>query len=570
MIYYINDFIKDEYNCTPAFVEAVGKLQSGDTLCLDGKRYDLRPEGALVKHYYISNNDGGDKPIAMPIIGKENITVDGGGAELVFHGEMLPVVVDSSKSIVLKGFSIDYEVPMYAQAEIVEASDDRTVLKFDGKQFCCRVDDSGYFCFYSNSPDWRWERHRRDHVLSMEFDREGKPAPYTRAFFPHPGGRDGSAFHSAMHREVELCELGENLIAMNGETDIKHTVGNTLVMTYNTREFPGVFTTDSSCLEYSDIVLHHTMSMGFITQNSENITFRRISAEPRRDLGRVLSVSCDATHFVNCRGKIELDSCVFEYMMDDACNIHGNYHIYESRESENTAILRFGHIQQYGVNTYRSGDMVHILDTKTMNTVGKGRVVSSEVVSSERMRLTLDCVLPENYTESEWIVENMSTAPEIHIHDCISGYNRPRGFLLSSGGKTLVERCKFHNISQGIQLSGEQSRWYESGAAMDVTIRNNDFTNSAYCAGVAIKSVPAIDAREYDPDIIYSGRVVIEGNHFEQGSKRILSVSNAKEVIFKNNTFRLNTDLPVHPPVGESGIFVTRCEETDIEPLREV
>ena len=34
--------------------------------------------------------------------------------------------------------------------------------------------------------------------------------------------------------------------------------------------------------------------------------------------GRLLSVTCDATHFVNCRGYIEIADCNFEYMMDDA------------------------------------------------------------------------------------------------------------------------------------------------------------------------------------------------------------------------------------------------------------
>ena len=132
MVYYIRDFIKDEENCTPAFVEAIDKMADGDTLCLGGGTFRFRPEGAFIKTYYMSNNDGGVKPIVMPIIGKRNVTIDGGGATLIFNGETLPVVIDDSENICLKNLSIDYAVPMYAQAEIVEARDDRTVLRFDG------------------------------------------------------------------------------------------------------------------------------------------------------------------------------------------------------------------------------------------------------------------------------------------------------------------------------------------------------------------------------------------------------------------------------------------------------
>ena len=107
MVYNIKDFIKDERNCTPAFVEAIGAMGDGDVLLLGSERYDMRVEGARVEHYYMSNNDYGVKPIALPIINKENITIKGEGAKLVFHGEILPVVVDSSNNITLSGFSID-------------------------------------------------------------------------------------------------------------------------------------------------------------------------------------------------------------------------------------------------------------------------------------------------------------------------------------------------------------------------------------------------------------------------------------------------------------------------------
>ncbi len=566
MIYHIKDFIKDEGNATPAFVEAIGLMQSGDILRLGSERYDLRVEGAYEKHCYISNNDSGDKKIALPIIGKENITVEGEGAALVFHGEMLPVAVDRSKNVTLKGFSIDYEVPMYGQAEIVEATEDKTVLRFDGRQFNCRVDENGDFCFYSESGDRSWERHRRNDVLSMEFDREGRPTEGSWAYFPHPGEPEDHGFLSGMYHDVTLEELDKNLIAMHGRTGVKHTVGNTFVMTYNTREYPGIFTDNSDDVLYEDITLYHTMSMGFISQNTKNITLRRVKVEPRRDLGRLLSVSCDATHFVNCRGKIELDSCRLEYMMDDACNIHGNYHIYESKEG-NVLTLCFGHHQQSGANTYRAGDTVAVIDADTMKELARATVKSAELLSAKHLRMEIEGEVPD--ASGNYVIENISTAPDIYIHDCVSGYNRPRGFLLSSRGKTLVERCAFHNMYGGVQFSAEVKDWYESGPADDITIRDCDFTGSAYCGGTCIHGTLNIDAAN-DPEFTFFGNVLIENNHFEQGGKRIMAIKFARNVTVRNNTFKRNDKYLLKDDVSESGIVIERCKNVDVEEVKEI
>ena len=41
--------------------------------------------------------------------------------------------------------------------------------------------------------------------------------------------------------------------------------------------------------------------------------------------GHWFSLAADATHFVYCRGKIEIRNCLFERQLDDAVNINGIY-----------------------------------------------------------------------------------------------------------------------------------------------------------------------------------------------------------------------------------------------------
>lgn len=564
MIYHIRDFLKDTSNCTPAFVAAVERMEEGDTLLLDGGVYHLRPEGVWIKEYYISNNDGGMKPIALPLIGKKNITVDGGGAELIFHGRILPIVIDRSENICIKNLSIDYHHPMYAQAEILESDEEHTTLRFDGKEFFCRVDEKGHFGFYSKEDGW--EVSSVNHNLSLEFSPDGIPLYNGHPYFAYCDVPCDHGFLSRMFRHVTLEEPEENVITMRGDIRIVHTPGNYLIITYATREFPGIFATDSRDILLSDIRLYHTTSMGVIAQTSENITLRRIVAQPRPESGRLLSVAADASHFVNCRGKITLEACKFVQMMDDACNIHGIYHLYTDREAPDTLLLGFGHRQQKGIQTYRVGDRVAVIDSTLNETRAEATVVSAELINPDQIRLQLDREIEA--PGAHWVIENLSTAPDVHIFDCESGHNRPRGFLLSSGGKVVVERCKFYNMNQGIQLSGEMNDWYESGAVRDVTIRDNDFTNSAYAGGIAIVCSPALRAKDYKGS--FNGTVVIENNHFCQSAKRLTAIRLTDQVIFRNNTFHCDPSLPLHKPHREEGVSFENCRSVTWEPATEV
>ena len=557
MILHVKDFIKDEGNCTPAFVEAVTALGDGDTLCLDGGVYHLRPEGAFCKEYYISNNDCGIKPIAIPLIGKKNVTVDGCGAELIFHGKMSPIVIDNSENVTVKGLSIDYNSPFYAQAEIMEVGDQGILLKFDGKDFNCRV-RNGNFCFYSPEDEWEWEV---ESALSLEFDEQGHPSAYSPPYFPYTGKPKDHGFLRGMYQDMRLEEREKNLIMMYGHTGEHHTVGNHFIMTFSTREYPGIFVTESKDVFLENIRLYHTASMGVIAQMTENISLNRIVAEPREGSGRLLSVNADATHFVNCRGKISQTNCKYVQMMDDAANVHGIYHLYEGKNADGSLKLGFGHFQQKGIQTYKVGDTVEVIDADDLSVVARGQVLEAELVSPDEISLLLDCPVPD--AGEHFVVENISTAPEVYFGDCESGYNRPRGFLISTLGKALVERCKFYNMNQGIQLAGEMVDWYESGAAMDVTVRDCDFNNSAYAGGVAIYCRPRLRCVTKQ----FNGKVTFLNNLFTQESARICAIDRCAEVIFKGNRFKKDPNMPKHHPHYDDGCSFDMNGSLDLEKV---
>ena len=105
--------------------------------------------------------------------------------------------------------------------------------------------------------------------------------------------------------------------------------------------------------------------------------------------------------------------------------------------------------------------------------------------------------------------------------------------------------------------------WFESGGVKDVTIRNNDFENSAYAGGYVFNIFPKIKNRALAGS--FHKKIVIEDNHFRLHEKRFVEVSNVGELVFRNNTYTEDESLPSHPVEASDGIKIELCENISIE-----
>ncbi len=568
MLIKLTDYLSpDEKNATVAMREALSAVHDGDTLALGEGALHFYPDGAEIRHYYISNNTAGDKPIGIPIIGKKNITLDGEGAELIFHGRMLPVVIDECENITVKNLSIDCAMVLYSQAEIVEADKERTVLKYSD-EFPCRVDEKGFFCFGSVEGE-RQEVHSAS-PLALEFERSSRyPLPHPSSsknpYFPYCGAPRDHGFLSFLYKNVRLSQVGENLIEMHGNLGLTHSVGNILVQTFSTREFPAILINNSALTALSDINIYYTGGMGVVGQLCDGILLERVSVMPREDSGRVLSANDDATHFVACRGKLELSGCKLLCTMDDSCNIHGIYALCRKVEGKKLTV-GFGHNQQKGMRICRVGDSIAVINLKNCTEpIAVCRVLCETMVNENEYVLELDRNLPP--IGELWAIENLSACPEIHIHGCECGLNRPRGFLVASRSRILIEKTKFYNMHQGINIACEQKDWFESGETRDITIRDCDFDNSAYAGGCAITASPEL--YEEKPKNFFLGKIVIENNLFRQAERRIAKISGAEEVIIRGNRFICDSSLPSHGENDENGLIITDCGKVEAEEICE-
>ncbi len=99
-------------NMSPKFAEALQSIRAAAdddtkiTLLFEKGRYDFHPEGATVREYYISNHDQTNpKKVGLALEDWDNVTLDGQGADFIFHGRMLPLSLIDSVNNTLKKYN---------------------------------------------------------------------------------------------------------------------------------------------------------------------------------------------------------------------------------------------------------------------------------------------------------------------------------------------------------------------------------------------------------------------------------------------------------------------------------
>lgn len=555
-------YLFENGDCTLAVQTALNEARNHKnvTLHLGGGSLHFYAKYAEKRHYYISNNTHGIKSIVFPLIGFNSLTVDGDGADLLFHGEILPFVIDKSKNVTLKNFTVDYPYPFFFQGEIVSSGKDFAEIQYDTNEFNVSVCENGYLTFYSPQDGWKMTKNQ---VLACEFESDTKaPSAYLSPYILSLEKSETTSFLSNMYRYLSAEKTAENRLRFTGDFKLTHTVGNMFVCTFSGRENPGIFGNCSENILIEDVSLYATGAMGVICQTCENVTLNRVKTVVRDGSNRYLSVNADSTHFVNCSGRIVYKDCVFLNMLDDAGNVHGNYHKIAKKLDKNKYLLTFGHSEQDGVNVYFTGDKVKVINNRTLLPVSNELTVKNAHLLSDRyIILEFEQEAPD--FEEGFCTENISRMPDLHIDGCITGNNRPRGFLCSTRKKTVVENCTFYNMMCGIHTGADCNDWFECGPVEDVIIRNNNFANSAYTGGAAINIHPSVKSGSTP----VHKNIRIENNTFRTNGKRFLYASHTQGLVFKNNKYIFDPSLPLHEPVGENGIVLNCCTDTDIENI---
>ena len=496
-------------------------------------RYDFWPQHSVEKVYFESNTTAvNPKRLAIFIEGFAGLTVDGGGSTFVFHDRMQPFTVDRSTGVTIRDLSIDWDVPLSAEAVVEAATEEHLDLRIDDRQFPYVLEnDRVVFVGEGWKSGW-WD--------AMEFD--------GRTLQVVPGTGDAGCLGRGF-KEHRAEALAPGRVRLHRRFGRRPAVGNVLVLRHSERDHAGVFVVDSKDVTVENVDLFHCAGLGVLAQFTENLTVRGLRAVPS-PARRVLSGHDDGVHVSNCRGLVLIEGSRFHGLMDDPVNVHGTSVRIVGRPAPDRLLCRFMHEQSTGMTWGRSGDRVAFIEHRSMRTAGEGTVVSFQARDRDTFEVRLDGPVPPGIVEGD-ALENLTWSPDVTIRDNAFESNRARGVLVSTPGRVLVERNRFESSGSAILIAGDANYWYESGAVRDVTIRANVFgpacLSSPYQFGEGIISVlPEIP--EPDPAFPFHRNIRIEDNEFHPADYPVLYAKSVDGLSFSGNRLiRSRLREPVHP-----------------------
>lgn len=522
-------------------------------LVFEKGQYDFYPTFAMERYCFISNNDEGLKRIAFDLANISDLTIDGQGAELMFHGGVNPFVLQDSTNIELRDFSVDFSRSFHSEAIILgHDADGMDVEIREGFPF--KV-NRGTLLFTEKdeiegqlTTVSKGNEYGSSHML--EYDTEKRETAYMAQDF-YFSGINGYPAESLGGRKVRIRVPG-----------LKGIPGNTICFGPNHRRYPGFVLSDSREIRFQNVTIHHAGGMGILGQRSHNITVDNCKVTPSN--GRMISTTADATHFVNCTGKITLSNNLFENQKDDATNIHGIYAQVIERVDDNKVIIQLKHIQQHGFDFVEPGMELEFVRGKSMITYATATVKGVRRINKECTEITFRKSLPDNLEIGDAVAE-IRDYPEILIAGNIIRNNRARGMLLNCRGKTVVENNYFHSPGAAILFEGDSFFWFEQGGVRDCVIRNNVFDNCLFGVwGNAVIDVKA-GIREDRENSRYNRNVRIENNTFRiYDDMTLLNAYCVDGLTWENNSVEKTTAYPKLADQRERFV-VNYCDNVSID-----
>lgn len=507
-------------------------------------RYEFHEKGASQREYYISNHDQvNPKKVGLALEGFHHLTLDGQGAELVFHGRMLPLALVNSAHCTLQNFRIDFAHPHIAQIKVVENS------PVDGLTFEVapwvnyRITKDSVFETYGEG----WTARQG---VGIAFEEKTKHLVYQT-----------SDLYYSTKGVKEVSPRVLNAPAWKNERLVPGTV---IAMRTWERPAPGIFFSHNVNTTVRNVKVHYAEGMGLLAQLCENITLDGFSVCLKGEQDpRYFTTQADATHFSGCKGLILSKNGLYEGMMDDAINVHGTYLKVVKRMDDHTLVGRYMHDQSWGFDWGNPGDRVQFIRSATMDLIGEENRITAirpydkeEVKGAREFVITFEKPVAVEINEHAGFgIENLTWTPQVVFSDNVVRNNRARGALFSTPQDVLVENNLFdHTSGTAILLCGDCNGWYETGACRKVVIRRNRFinalTNLFQFTNAVISIYPEIPNLAEQEKFFHGGKdggILIEDNVFETFDAPILYAKSVDGLIYRRNTVKVNSDYsPFH------------------------
>ena len=532
-------------DCGPALRALLEEAarEPGCRVVLQPGCYHLYAESAPKRRLYISNHDQApEHAVGLELCGAQGASLVGEGAELVFHGCMLGVLVQDSRDVTLEGLRLRYALPAECEGVITDISEQGTVLRMLTDRAAWEVKEGAFFNCGS-----------------------GIPLRVKAAFAFLPDGRvvpTGKAGDIAWSARAEQTDAEHVRFALDARA-FGLAPGQVVVLRDYARPHPAVMLYRAENTLLRNVVIHDSQGMGLLAQRSRDI--RLAGGGCLRLPGRMHTTSADATHFSNCAGHISVQGATFESMMDDAINVHSTCLQIAELLSPTRFVARYAHPQAIGFETFLPGERVQFIRAATLENIPLlGRVRRAVFRSPELVEIETEQPLPAGIGPGD-ALENADFYPSVDFSNCTVRHNRARGVLFTTPSPVTVRNNLFDWCSgSAVLLAGDAQGWFESGRCLDVRIENNVFdhalTNLYQFTEAVISVYPMVrkPAEQREP---YHRGIRITGNTFRTHRVPLLFATSAADITFRGN--RVEYDEAAPPQRGGQPFILRHCGAVD-------
>jgi hypothetical protein len=518
---------------TPAVVAALAhvKTLSGPVrLLFPHGTYQLYPEHAVEREFYISNTVGADqahrhKRFALLVEDLADLTIDGDGSSFQLHGLMGLFAVVRSERVTISNFAFDHSAPKVVDVTVAECGPAYRILSIPpGNPYLLADDELTFHGELSPATGTPYWRHTTD---EMWYSQIHDPAAQRTWRGPNPLFADVAG----------LTDLGDHRVRVDySSAVVPEDAGLVYQLREPTRDTAAGFIWESSQVTVTNLKAGYLHGFGIVGQLSTDITVTDNEFHADRSIGRSTAAFADILQMSGVRGTVTITGNLFDGAHDDPINVHGTY-------VEVVAVLGFQLTLQYmhnetaGFPQFHPGDLVELVDKLTMIGVGQATVTAVDgptgLDSSKpltTMTITLDRAVPQSVVPGGHVVENLSYAPSVRIAGNTFRNIPTRGVLLTTRGSSVIEDNVFDGMSMAsIYVSADAHQWYESGPVRELVVRGNQFLR------------PATPVIWFDPTNQVEGEPVhrgvrIEDNEFQlTGDGEVLRAKSVGGLVFTGN-----------------------------------
>ncbi len=519
--------------------EELSKIEGDDVrIVFDKGEYFFKPDFAFEKYCAITNHGNGSKKILFPISNINKVTIDGNGAKFIFHGQYFPFLFENCTDVEVKDLTIDWDIPFTFLAEVtavnpkegwreVKPLTEGYSWKYsNGNIQFPNIDGFNYECLGSTLP---FEKDTK-RVVKGAVDTYSKPERVEKK---------ANGIYRIYDKSRYYPPVGSMLSSKgNREHD---------------RYAPAFDFKECKNIKLDEVTVHHALGMAFLFERSENITIEDCNVVVEKGSPRVISSTADATHFANCKGKILIEGCRFENMLDDGTNVHGTYVSVKEIIDRRSIIVALEHFEQMGFKFADKGDEVWFIKAPSPARDEVNKVAEVEALNEKYIKMTFENRIPRSLKVGD-IVENKTWNPEFTMRKCTIQNHRARAIILKTPLKTVIEENYLSSMMSAILFRGETYFWYESGGVTDVTIRKNYFKNAGDCGSKhAVLYVTPRLGEKFVSKEAYDKNITFENNTIDTYLPRILIAEYVENLKVINNTIIINEEGEA--PLGDAPLI---------------